>query len=582
MRETHDTWTLTFVPVRGEQLEVAPGQFTMLYVFGVGEVPISVSAAPLVQTIRAVGPVTRALCASRPGTVIGVRGPFGTSWPVDEAKGSDLLIVAGGVGLPPVRPALYHAIEHRADYGRVILLYGARTPEDIVFRKEIEQWRARMDLEVDVTVDSATGGWHGKVGVVPTLIPRAALDPDSTDRLRRRPRDHDALHRPRTRRSGPGAGADLDLDGAHDEMRRRALRPLPVRPLADLPRRRRLPVPGDRALPGGEGAVKKPKLAVWKFSSCDGCQLSLLDCEDELLAVAGAVDIAYFLEATSATSPGPYDVSLVEGSITTAHDAERILQVRKQSKVLITIGACATAGGIQALKNFGDVNEFVSIVYASPEYISTLATSTAIADHVPVDFELRGCPIDKHQLLEVVTAYLHGRRPNVPGYSVCMECKRRGTTCVLVAHGTPCLGPVTQAGCGAICPAYARGCYGCFGPDREPEHRGALEAVARRRHERPVARPGLPHVQRERTRVQGGEHPWVGPRRFRTDYLARVEGEGAMLVKIRDGKAVDVKLRIYEPPRFFEAFLRAGSSPRRPTSPPASAGSARSRTRRRA
>jgi len=215
--------------------------------------------------------------------------------------------------------------------------------------------------------------------------------------------------------------------------------------------------------------VKRPKLAVWKFSSCDGCQLSLLDCEDELLAVAGAVDIAYFLEATSRTVGGPYDVSLVEGSITTPHDAERILEVRRKSKVLITIGACATAGGIQALRNFSDVNEFVSIVYASPEYISTLATSTAIADHVPVDFELRGCPIDKGQLLEVVTAYLHGRRPNVPAYSVCMECKRRGTTCVTVAHGTPCLGPVTQAGCGAICPAYRRGCYGCFGPMESPD-----------------------------------------------------------------------------------------------------------------
>jgi len=214
--------------------------------------------------------------------------------------------------------------------------------------------------------------------------------------------------------------------------------------------------------------VKKPKLAVWKFSSCDGCQLSLLDCEDELLQVAGVVDIAYFLEATSKTVGGPYDVSLVEGSITTPHDAERILKVRKQSKALITIGACATAGGIQALRNFADVDDFVSIVYASPDYISTLATSTAIADHVPVDFELRGCPIDKHQLLEVVTAYLHGRRPNVPGYSVCLECKRRGTTCVTVAHGTPCLGPVTQAGCGAICPAYARGCYGCFGPMESP------------------------------------------------------------------------------------------------------------------
>src|SRR5207342_3557155 len=145
------------------------------------------------------------------------------------------------------------------------------------------------------------------------------------------------------------------------------------------------------ALSGGEGAMTRPKLAVWKFSSCDGCQLSLLDCEDELLAVAGAVDIAYFLEATSKTVRGPYDVSLVEGSITTPHDAERILKVRKQSKTLITIGACATAGGIQALRNFADVNEFTSIVYASPEYISTLDTSTAIADHVPVDFELRGC-----------------------------------------------------------------------------------------------------------------------------------------------------------------------------------------------
>jgi coenzyme F420-reducing hydrogenase gamma subunit len=214
--------------------------------------------------------------------------------------------------------------------------------------------------------------------------------------------------------------------------------------------------------------MSKPKLAVWKFSSCDGCQLSLLDCEDELLAVAGAVDIAYFLEATSRTVGGPYDVSLVEGSITTPHDAERIRQVRTQSKVLVTIGACATAGGIQALKNFADVRDFLSVVYATPEYVSTLATSTAISDHVEVDFELRGCPINKQQLLEVVAAFLNGRRPNVPAYSVCMECKRRGTTCVMVAHGTPCLGPVTQAGCGAICPAYARGCYGCFGPMETP------------------------------------------------------------------------------------------------------------------
>lgn len=208
----------------------------------------------------------------------------------------------------------------------------------------------------------------------------------------------------------------------------------------------------------------KPKLAVWKFASCDGCQLSLLDAEDELLAVAEAIQIANFPEASREVLPGPYELSLVEGSITTPHDAERIQQVRAESKVLVTIGACATAGGIQALRNWADVSEFTRAVYATPAFIDTLATSTAIGDHVKVDFELRGCPISKEQLLEVVNAFLYERRPDIPGYSVCVECKRRGTPCVMVADGTPCLGPVTQAGCGAICPAYNRGCYGCFGP----------------------------------------------------------------------------------------------------------------------
>jgi len=212
----------------------------------------------------------------------------------------------------------------------------------------------------------------------------------------------------------------------------------------------------------------KPKLSVWKFASCDGCQLSLLNCEDELLAVVGEVEIAYFLEASRAVVKGPYDLTLVEGSISTPHDAERIRQARKASKFLITIGACATAGGIQALRNFKDVKDFINIVYARPEYISTLEHSTPVSDHVPVDFELRGCPINKYQLLEAINALLNGRKPNVPPYSVCIECKRRGTVCVMVAEGTPCLGPVTQAGCGAICPAYRRGCYGCFGPMDTP------------------------------------------------------------------------------------------------------------------
>lgn len=213
---------------------------------------------------------------------------------------------------------------------------------------------------------------------------------------------------------------------------------------------------------------RKPKLAVWKFASCDGCQLTLLDCEDELLAIADAVEIAHFVEASSARVRGPYDLSLVEGSITTPADAERIHEIRRQSKVLVTIGACATSGGIQALRNFADVKEFVSIVYARPDYVSTLDRSTPIAAHVVVDFELRGCPIDKRQLVEVLTAFLAGRRPNTPAHSVCVECKLRGTVCVMVARGTPCLGPITHAGCGALCPAYDRGCYTCFGPKETP------------------------------------------------------------------------------------------------------------------
>jgi len=208
----------------------------------------------------------------------------------------------------------------------------------------------------------------------------------------------------------------------------------------------------------------KPTLAVFKFASCDGCQLSLLDAEDELLAVADAVEIAYFLEARTQEIAGPYDVGLVEGSITTPHDAQRIREIRKQCRFLVTIGACATSGGIQALRNWVDVNDFISHVYAHPDFIRTLSTSTPIAEHVPVDFELRGCPINKHQLVELVAALVHGRRPRVPSYSVCVECKRRGTVCVAVAQGIACLGPVTQAGCGAICPSYNRECFGCYGP----------------------------------------------------------------------------------------------------------------------
>ncbi len=217
-------------------------------------------------------------------------------------------------------------------------------------------------------------------------------------------------------------------------------------------------------MPASSRRTRRPKLAVFKLASCDGCQLSLLDCEDELLAVADAIEIAHFPEASRRSVRGPYDLTLVEGSVTTPHDAERIREIRGVSRRLVTIGACATSGGIQALRNFADADALVAAVYPRPDFLRTLATSTPIADHVRVDYELRGCPVDKRELLDVIIAFLHDRRPAIASSSVCIECKRRGTVCVMVAHGTPCLGPVTHAGCGALCPTYDRGCYGCFGP----------------------------------------------------------------------------------------------------------------------
>ena len=231
--------------------------------------------------------------------------------------------------------------------------------------------------------------------------------------------------------------------------------------------------------------TKRPRIAVFKFASCDGCQLSLLDAEDELLKVAAAVEIAYFPEASRTMLKGPYDVGLVEGSIITHHDADKIQQVRRQCRLLVTIGACATSGGIQALRNWKDCSEFVRTVYPSPDFVQTLKMSTPIAEHVPVDFELRGCPIQKYQLVELLSALITGRKPNIPAYSVCLECKRKGTICVAVTRGEPCLGPVTMAGCGGLCPAYGRPCFGCFGPMESPNTVALASDFAAKGHGQP-------------------------------------------------------------------------------------------------
>ena len=234
------------------------------------------------------------------------------------------------------------------------------------------------------------------------------------------------------------------------------------------------PAASTRRQPRADAPVR-PRIGVVKFASCDGCQLTLLDLEDELLSIAERVDLIEFAEATSHRSSGPFDVLFVEGSISTEEQAEEIARLRAVTHRLVTIGACATAGGIQALRNWFDHDEVRSSVYPEPEFVESLGEARPVADFVAVDAELRGCPISPAQLREFLVAMITGRRPQLPDEAVCLECKRRGVVCVAVAKGIACLGPVTRTGCGALCPVYGRGCYGCFGP-RESANTMSLAA----------------------------------------------------------------------------------------------------------
>ena len=210
--------------------------------------------------------------------------------------------------------------------------------------------------------------------------------------------------------------------------------------------------------------MAKPRVAVHKFSSCDGCQLAFLNLGEELLTLSTLVDIVHFAEAGPFDPDANVDVAFVEGSITTPHDCERIQQVRENSGYVITLGACATAGGLQALRNFADAEEWMAGIYTTPQYIATLNTSTAISDHIRVDLELWGCPVNSRQVLAAVQSLLFGVKPLDHNDKVCMECKRQQNVCVMVSKGLPCMGPVTRTGCGALCPSFGRDCYACYGP----------------------------------------------------------------------------------------------------------------------
>jgi coenzyme F420-reducing hydrogenase gamma subunit len=211
----------------------------------------------------------------------------------------------------------------------------------------------------------------------------------------------------------------------------------------------------------------KPKIAVHKFSSCDGCQLAFLNAGQQLLALSDMLEIVHFVEAGPINPEQAVDIAFIEGSVSTPEEAERIQTVRKNSKFLVTIGACATSGGIQALRNVNDVAEWTRNIYAQPEFIQSLDTATPISKHVRVDLEIWGCPINSYQIVSAIRALLFGVVPYQEQDKVCLECKRLHNTCVMVAKGAPCMGPVTRTGCGAICPSIGRDCYACYGPAEE-------------------------------------------------------------------------------------------------------------------
>ena len=545
----------------------APGQFTMLYAFGIGEVPISVSGdgdGPLVHTVRAVGRRHPRRSARRePGAVLGVRGPFGNAWPVERRRRATSWSSPAGSAWRRSGPRSTHVARpaRRLRRGRAPLRQpDARRP---ALPRGARALAAGSTSRSTSRSTPPTSGWHGKVGVVAEADRRRPVRPgDSTVAFVCGPEIMMRFAARALLERGVPLGADLRLDGAEHAVRLGHCGHCQLGPTLICRDGARLPLRRARAADGGAGAVSAARSRSSPSGSSPRATAASSRCSTARTSCSRSR--ARSRSPTSSRRPS----ATVEGPVRPlarrglGHDRRTTPSGSRRcgapSKALVTIGACATAGGIQALRNFADVDEFVSIVYASPDYISTLETSTPISAHVPVDFELHGCPIDKRQLLEVVTAFLHGRRPNIPSTSVCMECKRRGTR---LRDGRP-RDAVPRAGHARRLrrdlPGLRPRLLRLLRADGDAEHGLAHEAAAGCSGWATTAVDArLPHLQRRRARSRrraDGHEP--ATKTIKTDYLARVEGEGAMLVRIRDGEVEEVKLNIYEPPRFFEAFLR--------------------------
>ena len=357
-----------------------PGQFVGVSVPGIGEAPISISSSPdtaasFEMVVRKVGRLTEALHALPIGATLGIRGPLGTAFPVDtELKGKDLLIICGGLGLVPVRSAIQYVLNRRQDYGDITIIYGSRAPADRLFLSEIETWRATEGVTYLETVDRGDEAWKGHVGVITTLLPQVPVSSVSTRTIICGPPIMYKFVITGLTARGDTAGAHLRLTGTAHEMRRRQVRPLPDQRSLRLYRWAGLQLCRIGGCSGGN--MSKPRVAIFDFACCEGCQLQIVNMEEELLKLLEHIKPVEWREAMSEQSE-EYDIAIIEGSICRESDEERLKTIRQRAKILIALGACASMGGVNKLVNtFDSLDEVKRCVYGDSARMPHLITQT--------------------------------------------------------------------------------------------------------------------------------------------------------------------------------------------------------------
>ena len=428
----------------GRPLGNRPGQFVEVSVLGVGEAPISICSSPSRSTetfemcVRKVGDVTAALHQLKAGDKVGIRGPFGRGFPIESFRGKDMLFAPGGLGLAPVRSLINQVLDERALFGRVIILYGARTPAELLFKDELQRWAERSDVELLLTVDRGDETWSGNVGVITTLFQIHLCQPAQYGGGHRRPAGDVSLCLDGAARQGHFRGQHLPFAGATHEVRRRQVRALPDQQRLCLPVGACVLLHRDQGTGGGAmSANGKPKIAFFDFTSCEGCQLTVVDSLQTHPELLGVVEIVQFREAMTEKGED-YLVAFIEGSCTRQSDEARLKEIREQAALVVALGACAHLGGVNALKSLHPLEEVRQYVYGDKADWYETYDARPIEAVIPVDFAIPGCPIDRNEFIACVKALLLGKKPPIPDYPLCVECKLKENTCLFTTgQGLP-------------------------------------------------------------------------------------------------------------------------------------------------